>query len=294
MSNPTTPFNWQMPTATDLVTDLPADFEVFGQAVATSMGDLLGGTTGQVLAKATNTDMDFNWVTPELGDITAVNAGTGISGGGTTGAVTVTNSMATAITTNGDIIYGTGSGTFSRLGIGSTGQVLKVAAGIPSWAAASAVKSFALISTTNLTGATSITITGLSGYDRFNIVIFDAGSVNAVAGLSLQFNSDTGSNYQRAGFSFVGSTHGQTAGTSTSFPLASTGSSAAADVDMTIQIWGANTSGVKPVQIIGAGTDDQSYFYGGNYLGTGVISSMTLISASGNFDEGTVYIYGAA
>jgi hypothetical protein len=68
------------------------------------------------------------------GDITAVTAGTGISGGGTSGAVTVTNSMATAITTNGDVIYGTGSGTFSRLGIGSSAQVLTVASGVPSWA----------------------------------------------------------------------------------------------------------------------------------------------------------------
>jgi hypothetical protein len=51
-----------MPTASDLVTDLPADFETFGQAVATSMADLLGGTTGQVLSKASNTDMDFTWV----------------------------------------------------------------------------------------------------------------------------------------------------------------------------------------------------------------------------------------
>ena len=68
------------------------------------------------------------------GDITAVTAGTGISGGGTSGAVTVTNSMATAITTNGDIIYGTGSGTFSRLGIGSSAQVLTVSGGVPSWA----------------------------------------------------------------------------------------------------------------------------------------------------------------
>jgi len=51
-----------MPTSTDLVTDLPADFETFGQAVATSMADLLGGTTGQVLSKASNTDMDFTWV----------------------------------------------------------------------------------------------------------------------------------------------------------------------------------------------------------------------------------------
>ena len=63
MSNPTTPFGWQMPTNTDLVTDLPADFEVFGQAVATSMADLLGGTTDQVLAKNSNTDLDYKWVT---------------------------------------------------------------------------------------------------------------------------------------------------------------------------------------------------------------------------------------
>ena len=65
-----------MPTATDLVTDLPADFEVFGQAVATSMADLLGGTTGQVLSKTSNTDMDFTWI--EQDDTTlAFNAQTG-------------------------------------------------------------------------------------------------------------------------------------------------------------------------------------------------------------------------
>jgi hypothetical protein len=61
MTNPTSNFGWQMPTSTDLVTDLPADFEVFGQAVDTSLADLKGGTTGQVLAKNSNTDMDFTW-----------------------------------------------------------------------------------------------------------------------------------------------------------------------------------------------------------------------------------------
>ena len=76
MSNPTTPFSWQMPTAVDLVTDLPADFEVFGQAVATSMQYLLGGTTGQVLSKTSATDMAFTWI--EQDDTTlSFNAQTG-------------------------------------------------------------------------------------------------------------------------------------------------------------------------------------------------------------------------
>ena len=124
MSNPTTPFSWQMPTATDLVTDLPADFEVFGQAVATSLADLLGGTTGQVLSKTTNADMDFTWINNDQGDITGVTAGTGISGGGTSGTVTVTNSMATAIDAKGDLIGGTGADTFARLAVGANGTVL--------------------------------------------------------------------------------------------------------------------------------------------------------------------------
>ena len=89
MTNPTTPFSWQMPTSSDLVTDLPADFETFGQAVATSMADLLGGTTGQILAKNSNTDMDFTWITNDVGDITAVTASSPLTGGGTSGAITV-------------------------------------------------------------------------------------------------------------------------------------------------------------------------------------------------------------
>jgi hypothetical protein len=76
MTNPTSNFGWQMPTSTDLVTDLPADFEVFGQAVDTALADLKGGTTGQVLAKASGTDMDFTWI--EQDDTTiSFNAQTG-------------------------------------------------------------------------------------------------------------------------------------------------------------------------------------------------------------------------
>ena len=124
MANPTTNFGWVMPTSASLVTNLPADFNVFGQGVDTSMQYLLGGTTGQILSKTSATNMAFTWIANDTGDITGVTAGTGISGGGTSGTVTVTNSMATEITAAGDIIVGTGSGTFDNLPIGTTAQVL--------------------------------------------------------------------------------------------------------------------------------------------------------------------------
>ena len=161
MANPTTYFGWVMPNSADLVTDLPADFNVFGQGVDTSMQDLLGGTTGQILSKTSATNMDFTWINNDQGDITAVTAGTGITGGGTSGAVTITNDMATTITTAGDLIKGTGSGTYNRLGIGSTSQVLTVVSGAPAWATPSS-GSMTLLSTTSLSGA-SVTISSISG-----------------------------------------------------------------------------------------------------------------------------------
>lgn len=65
-----------MPTNTDLVSQLPADFEVFGQAVDTTLVDLKGGTTGQVLSKASNTDMDFTWIAQDDMSLT-INEQTG-------------------------------------------------------------------------------------------------------------------------------------------------------------------------------------------------------------------------
>ena len=58
------------------------------------------------------------------GDIEGVTAGVGISGGGTSGTVTITNSMATAIDAKGDLVAGTGADTFSRLAVGANGTVL--------------------------------------------------------------------------------------------------------------------------------------------------------------------------
>jgi len=79
------------------------------------------------------------WVGAPVGDITAVTAGTGISGGGSSGAVTITNSMATEIDAKGDLVVGTGADTFARLAVGTNNYVLTAASGEATglkWAAA--------------------------------------------------------------------------------------------------------------------------------------------------------------
>ena len=133
----TSNFGWTTPADTDLVKDGAAAIRTLGNGVDASFLDLKGGTTGQILSKASNTDLDFTWTAG--GDITEVQAGTGISVASGTGPIpVVTNTVATAFDAAGDLVYGTGADTFTKLALGTAGQVLKVNGGAtaPEWGAA--------------------------------------------------------------------------------------------------------------------------------------------------------------
>jgi hypothetical protein len=89
MATTTPNFGWTVPTSTDLVKDGAVAIETLGDGIDASFVDLKGGTSGQILSKASSTDLDFTWITNDIGDITSVTASSPLTGGGTSGAITV-------------------------------------------------------------------------------------------------------------------------------------------------------------------------------------------------------------
>ena len=99
----TSNFGWTTPADTDLVKDGAAAIRTLGNGIDTSFLDLKGGTTGQVLSKASNTDLDYTWVTTD--DANAIQ-----------------NAIVDA---KGDLIAASAADTPARLAVGTNGQYLK-------------------------------------------------------------------------------------------------------------------------------------------------------------------------
>jgi hypothetical protein len=218
MATTTPNFGWTVPTSTDLVKDGATAIETLGDGIDASFVDLKGGTTNQVLAKASNTDLDFSWVTSTAGGMT-------------------------------------------------------------------------LLSTTTLSGASTV-ISSISGsYNNLQILIKDFLPSVDGASMYIRFNGDTGSNYVIGGTGFPS-------------PAATTFAEVAAGIDnatteniVSIDLFDyANSTTYK----VGNFTGINNVYTGSNwvldfgmlaYKSTTAISSVTIYPSSGTL-TGTALIYG--
>jgi len=341
MSTTTPNFGWTIPSDTDLVTDGAAAMRELGDDIDTSFVDLKGGTTGQILAKASNTDLDYSWITNDIGDITSVGVTSPITGGGTSGAVTIaiqdgttaqkgavqlensTSSTSTTTaavpasvksaydlangaipktltTTTGDTIYASAANTPARLAIGSTGQVLTVAGGVPTWATvAGGTSGLNLISTTALTGSTSYSINNCFSATYTNYKVIFTGTASAAMvyfRLRVAGADNTSANYKWAGTYQNFITGGNlveycaSADTTWRFGYVDTsGSFVSAEI---LQPYLSNGTGYVSQYVQNKASNDG---YPGVYRGTTTVTTsytgMTIYVASGSL-AGTISVYG--
>ena len=151
---------------------------------------------------------------------------------------------------------------------------------------------------TALTGATTITISSISGKSALFIRVTGASSANASSRIFIRVNGDTGStNYP---WSYVAERNGaiysdQSEGSSSLY-FANMGNAAGDVVNGYAYLYGTGTAGIKPYiwSANANGTSsDQAPSGVGAYLGTSAVTSISLGSSTGNFDAGTLYVYGA-
>lgn len=169
MATTTTNYGWDIPQSTDLVKDGATAIATLGQDIDTAFVDLKGGTTGQVLSKASGTDLDFTWV--EQDDTTlSFNAQTG-----TTYTLVASDSAKLVTTSNASAVTVTiPPSVFST---GNQINVQSIGVGLTSFAAGAGV-------TITSTGATAAAPILRARYSACTIICTGSNTFTVVGDLS--------------------------------------------------------------------------------------------------------------
>jgi hypothetical protein len=211
--------------------------------------------------------------------------------------------MATTITAAGDIVVGTGSGTYDNLPIGTTAQVLTADTTVSpykvKWATPAGGGGYTLINTggTTLTGANTTVSSIPNTYQHLFILVTDMYLTTNNGTLYMLMNADNNSNYALGLAQAGGATQNQ-------------GATGGGEINLTISVGNNNTNKQKTFAgvWIYRYTDTtprmfsaQTYSYNGTANTTttngmwnnsaAAVSSLKFYGDS-NFQDGKVYVYG--
>lgn len=203
------------------------------------------------------------------------------------------------LTTTGDTIYASGASTPARLGIGSTGQVLTVAGGVPSWATASS-GSLTLLSTTTLSGA-STTISSISGsYNNLFIYAYGVNlsvsaefwcAPNASTTLGFTNGVELSSIWNLQG-ARISLSKGNTGSAGERITNARTDNAFSLMINNYASAASFKTHAVSSLYYVTNQGNILSNIAGGGFASTTAITSLVFSPSTGVFNGGTVLLYG--
>lgn len=210
----------------------------------------------------------------------------------------------TLLTAKGDIYAATAAFTPARLAVGANDTVLTAdsttATGLK-WAAVSTQKNFQLLSTTLINGASSYSITGLSGYDQLYFQFRDVTHGGGGNDVTFSLNGAANSHNTYGGRAIAtGTSSGyifrQSNNNAASVSLANIASGGI--ITAGVMVFGCNTAGNKIYNILGgatprATTHENGLFAFGSFSSTSVVSSITVSVSGATFSGGSLLVYGA-
>ncbi len=298
MTNPTSNYSFVLPTSTDLVTDLPADFEVALQGVDTRLKALQPGTTlGDLAYSSATANTNTRLPIGTNGQVLAVSGGV---------PAWTTTADVTPLTTKGDLF--TFTTVDARLGVGTNGQVLtadSTAATGLAWASVGAAPGLVRITSNTFSAVSSVSLpnsTFTSTYKDYKIFI-TIQSTSASPTLTGRYRASgadntTGNYYSALSIARVdGSAASQAnSSASTSFNLGYVTTGAPGTYGLSLDLLGPQATDRKQIGGTGFGANAgldafAAYSFGAWFNATTQFDAFSFIASTGTI-TGSYAVYG--